>query len=195
MGGGRVCQSGGVTFPDSGCPFCGSPVAKSHWWGSFRAAKDAVWSDLDECDKCTTCVGFGPGIRANDISPFDQYPELIEARLSKAGVLSYDSIIEKSLTRVFEYVLDQRVRVYIDLYNKWGPDCEQATNGYTLSTKNKDFHPTKFNVPLLRSIVTGQIFNRTFTSPFEEYETRVEDSKKCVELLNKWEKLLGRRFC
>ena len=168
---------------------CGNPVGKSHWWGSFRAANDALWSHLDECDKRTSCVGFGPGIHENDNRAFDQYPELIEARLSKDGVLSYDSIIEESLTRAFECILDQRVRVFTELYNNWGPDCEQAINGCTLSHKNSDFYPTKFNVPVLRSIGTGQIFDRNFTSPFEDYVKRVEDSKTCVELLDKWEKL------
>ena len=62
----------------------------------------------------------------DDVRPFDHNPELIEAKLFKDGVLSYDSIIGESLTRVFECILDQRVRIFTELYDKWGPDCEQG---------------------------------------------------------------------
>ena len=120
---------------------------------------------------------------------FDNYPELIEARLSKDGVLSYDSIVEESLTRVFECVLDQRVCIFTEMYEKWDPDCKIAQEGHLLaltpriegiSQASSIFHSD------LRSIATGQIFDRTFTSPFEVYEGRVKDSEKCMKLLDDW---------
>ena len=94
---------------------------------------------MTDCDVCTTCVGLGLGIREDDIRPLEENPELIEARLSKEVVLSYDSNIEESLTRVFECILDKTVRVFTQLYNDWGPDSKQTREGHTLFNKTYDF--------------------------------------------------------
>ena len=97
--------------------------------------------------------------------------------------MRYDSIIEESLTRALQCVLDQRVRIFKELCEDWSLECQIAKEGYTLFKKAKSFHPTKFNVPLLRSIATGHIFDRTFASPNEDYEPQVRESKECVQYL------------
>ena len=79
---------------------------------------------MTSCDEATQCEGFGPGIRQDDIIPFDRTPELIEARLTREGLLSYDSLIEESLTRAMECVLDHRVRIFKELCEDCGPDCQ-----------------------------------------------------------------------
>ena len=56
--------------------------------------------------------GLGPGVTSEDVKPFEDYPVLIEARLSKEGLLSFDSILEESLVRCMESVMDQRVAFF-----------------------------------------------------------------------------------
>ena len=103
------------------------------------------------------------------IKPFDQYPVLIEARMSEEGLLSFDSILEESLVRCMECLMDNRVQRSESLVENWGPTSIQAENGYMVYSAEdakKVSYNTAFNVPLLESIASGH----TCAPPTEDLE-------------------------
>ena len=141
------------------------------------------------CDETTHCDGFGPGLVPEDIKEFDLSPVLIEARLSKEGLLSFESILEEAIVSCMESVMKCRVRCFEDLVNNWGPDGSQATEGYLAYSKEQEKmvpSVTTFNVPLLESIASGHIFDRTFASPNEVLEQLRKDNDRCMDLLQRW---------
>ena len=103
--GGKNSQKGTVVIQDPICPFCGDQVAKHTKWVTFRSAKDALWTHLTFCDASTQCDGMVPGLGSEHILPFDKTPKLIEARMTQEGLLSYDSITEDSVARIWECIL------------------------------------------------------------------------------------------
>ena len=171
------------------CMYCGEPVSKTKHWSTIRKATSAIWTHIDTCDERTNNAGLGPGITSDDIKPFEEYPVLIEARLSKEGLLSFDSILEESLVRCMESVMDQRVAFFESLATDWGPQCQHATKGYKVYSKetgNKEPWVSTFNIPLLESIASGHFFDRTFTPVNEDLERVRRDNARCIELLNQW---------
>ena len=170
--------------------YCGNPISKNtkHWTTIYKATS-AIWTHLVTCDQTTHCSGFGPGLRSEAIRQFDQYPVLIEARLSKEGLLSFESILEESLVSCMESVMDTRVKYFESLCEDWGPNCSQAKQGSKVySAEDGAMVPsvTTFNVPLLESIASGHIFDRTFASTTESIEKVRKDNDRCKELLTKW---------
>ena len=102
--------------------------------------------------------------------------------------MSYDSNIEESITRATECVLNHQVRIFKEMCEELGPDCEMAKEGLTVQTKSHGavHYPTKFNVPLLRCIATGMIFDQTFAPPDEDYQVQLKDSQECDKYLDRW---------
>ena len=123
---------------DSVCPFCGDHVANSTRWATFKSARESIWSHLTFCDASTQCDGLGPEIRANDILSFDKTPKIIEARMTREGLLIYDSIIDESVARAWECILDNRVCVFKELCEDWGPDCQIAKDDSSYNTRNME---------------------------------------------------------
>ena len=180
---GKRTHEAWVTLP-GGCMYCGNPISKNtkHWTSIFKATS-AIWTHLVTCDKSTHCSGF------EDIDQFNHYPVLIEARLSKEGLLSFESILEESLVYCMESVMNSRVKCFESLVENWGLKSIQATEGFKVySAEDAGMIPsvTTFNVPLLESIASGHIFDRTFASPFEDIESVRKDNNRCMELLKEW---------
>ena len=167
-----VIQS--VKAQSIGHPFTRQPLPFGHTWE--RVASLLI------------VVGF-PGLFPEDIKQFDHYPVLIEARLSKEGLLSFESILEESLVSCMESVMNGRVKCFESLVENWGPKSIQATEGFKVySSEQGEMVPsvTTFNVPLLESIASGHIFDRTFASPSENIEKMRKDNDRCMELLTNW---------
>ena len=187
--GGQRTQEASVTM-DGACTFCGGPISRNtRDWKSIYKATSAIWTHLETCDRTTKCYGFGPGLTPEAIKPFVQYPVLIEARMSEEGLLSFDSILEESLVRCMECVMDNRVKCFESLVASWGPTSIQAENGYmTYSAEEgrKVPYNNAFNVPVLESIASGHIFDRTFAPPTENLEQVRKDNQKCLDLLAQW---------
>ena len=108
--------------------------------------------------------------------------------MTREGLLTYDSIIEESVARAWECILNNRVRVFKELCEDWGPDCKIAQEGLFIQHKEygKMHHPSRFNEQLLRCVATGMIVDCTFAMPDEDSQTRLAESKQCVQYLDKW---------
>ena len=171
------------------CMCCGEPISNTKHWYTISAATQAIWTHLTTCDKVTHNDGLGPGLTSDDIKPFDNYPALIEARQSKEGLLSFDSILEESLVRCMESVMHSRVKCFESLVANWGPECDHATNGceiYHHDKGEKGPWVSTFNIPLLESIASGHFFDRTLAAPDEDFQKVREDNRRCMELLAQW---------
>ena len=117
------------TWMSCKCPYCGDHISKSRSWKTIAQVTQAIWTHLGTCDKTTNCQGLGPGLDPEEIKPFNEYPVLIEARMSKEGLLSFESILEESLVRCMESVMNSRVKWFESLVEDWGPDCNHARTG------------------------------------------------------------------
>ena len=116
--GNRVHESS--TWMSCKCPYCGDHISKSRNWKTISQVTTSIWTHLGTCDKVTNCQGLGPGLEPDDIKPFDAYPVLIEARMSKEGVLTFESLLEESLVRCMESVMNCRVKWLESLFKDWG---------------------------------------------------------------------------
>ena len=133
--------------------------------------------------------GLAPGLEPDVIKPFDEYPVLIEARMSKEGLLTFESILEESLVRCMESVMNSRVKWFESLVDDWGPDCDHANTGCQVKDhETGEWVPwvSTFNIPLLESIASGHFFDRSFAPVNEDIASVRRDDKRCLELLNQW---------
>ena len=125
--GNRVHESN--TWMSCKCPYCGDHISKTRHWKTISQVTQAIWTHLEKCDTVTNCQGLGPGLEPDVIKPFDEYPVLIEARMSREKLLTFESILEESLVRCMESVMNSRVKWFESLVDEWGPDCDQAKTG------------------------------------------------------------------
>ena len=179
------------------CMYCGESISRTKYWKTINQATQAIWTHLETCDKTTHNAGLGPGLTSDDIKPFEQYPALIEARLSREGLLSFDSILEESLVRCMESVMDSPVQCFESLVADWGPQCKHAVDGYKVYSKEdgkKVPWVSTFNVPLLESIASGHFFDQTFAPVNEDIHRVHKDNEKCKELLDQWKSLFPSNY-
>ena len=149
LDGQRVHES--YTWMSDKCPYCGNNVSKHKHWKTINQATQAIWTHLETCDRSTNCQGLGPGLETDVIKPFEEYPVLIEARMSKEGLLTFESILEESLVRCMESVMNSRVKWFESLVEDWGPDCTHAQTGCQVKdheTGQKVPWVSTFNIPL-----------------------------------------------
>ena len=114
----------------------GEPISETKHWRTINQATQAIWTHLGTCDETTHNAGLGPGLTSDDIKPFENYPALIEAELSRDRLLSFDSILEESLVRCVESVMDSRVECFESLVADWGQQCSHATKGCKIYSKD-----------------------------------------------------------
>ena len=177
------------TWMSCKCPYCGDHISKSRSWRTIAQVTQAIWTHLGTCDKTTNCQGLGPGLDPEEIKPFNEYPVLIEARMSKEGLLSFESILEESLVRSMESVMNSRVKWFESLVEDWGPDCTQARTGCQVmdhDTGKKGPWVSTFNIPLLESIASGHFFDRSFAPVNEDIRQVRRDNERCLQLLEEW---------
>ena len=108
--------------------------------------------------------------------------DLIEAQLTKEGMLAYDSIEEASIAPFQEMILYQR-RSYFDALNdRYKPqDIERE--------------PVKINVcyPLMHMIATGQLFEPYLYHPDANGDSRRQESEYCLQRLEEWISMFDKR--
>ena len=102
--------------------------------------------------------------------------------------MTYDSIIEESIARAWECILNNRVRIFRELCEEWGPDCKIAKERLFVEHKEHGWMhcPSKFNEQLLRCVATGVIVDRTFAA--------LNESKQCVQYLDNWLKKFKKNY-
>ena len=177
------------TWMSCKCPYCGDHISKTKHWKTISQVTQAIWTHLETCDTTTNCQGLAPGLEPDVIKPFDEYPVLIEARMSKEGLLTFESILEESLVRCMESVMNSRVKWFESLVDDWGPDCDHANTGCQVKDhETGEWVPwvSTFNIPLLESIASGHFFDRSLAPVNEDIENVRRDNKRCLELLNQW---------
>ena len=177
------------TWMSCKCPYCGEHISKSRSWKTISQVTSSIWTHLGTCDRVTNCQGLGPGLEPDVIEPFDAYPLLIEARMSKEGLLTFESLLEEALVRCMESVMNCRVKWFESLLKDWGPDCEHAQKGCEIwihELGEKGPWVSTFNIPLLESIASGHFFDRTFAPVTEDIEKVRHDNKRCLQLLEAW---------
>ena len=177
------------TWMSCKCPYCGDHISKSRSWRTIAQVTQAIWTHLGTCDKTTNCQGLGPGLDPEEIKPFNEYPALIEARMSKEGLLSFESILEESLVRCMESVMNSRVKWFESLVEEWGPNCAHARTGCQVvdrDTGKTGPWVSTFNIPLLESVASGHFFDRSFAPVNEDIQQVRRDNERCLQLLKEW---------
>ena len=115
------------TCPVPFCHVCGTYVGQKGETNSLSAASQSYWSHTDNCMKKKMYGYVGEKKYYPLQIPGDYYPsmdhiELIEAQLTKEGMLAYDSIEETSIAAFQEMILYQR-RAYFDaLRDRYTPE-------------------------------------------------------------------------
>ena len=100
------------------CYVCGASVGHKGEAESISSALQSYWSHTDNCmkQKMYAYVGknyYTPLQIPGEYHPNMDHVELIEAQLTKEGMLAYESIAEASIAGFQEMILFQR-RVYFD---------------------------------------------------------------------------------
>ena len=101
--------------------------------------------------------------------------ELIEAQLTKEGMLAYESIAEASIAGFQEMILFQR-RAYFDaLIQRYSPKQLEREKGVV-----------NFSYPLMHMIATGQLFEPYLYHPDADVDERRQESDYCLKRLAEW---------
>ena len=112
--------------------------------------------------------------------PGEYYPnmdhiELIEAQLTKEGMLAYDSIEEASIAAFQEMILFQRRAYFQALRDRYSPGVIE-----------REPITVNFSYPLMHMIATGQLFEPYIYHPEADIDERRKESEACLELLEAW---------
>ena len=101
--------------------------------------------------------------------------DLIEAQLTKEGMIAYESIAEASIAAFQEMILYMR-RIYFDtLISRSNP-----------SSLAKEKGVINFCYPLMQMIATGQLFEPYFYHPDANGADRRLESQYCLQKLEEW---------
>ena len=118
--------------------------------------------------------GDGPTFPEGNMGLLDSI-YILEAKMTKFGGLDFETNIEWLLTSLVEIAICYRVDFF-----------EKLLGEHSLESKRQDELQFGVNIPLLRSIANGQIFNPYFVHPKDDLKEANIDSGKCQELLDKW---------
>ena len=134
------------------CYVCGAVVGQKRETTSLYAASQSYWSHTDRCMKSRLCgyVKEKPYYPVKVPGNYDanmDHIDLIEAQLTKEGMLAYDSIEEASIAALQEMILYQR-RNYFDALN----------DRYTPVDIGREPIKVNFCYSLMHMIATGQLF-------------------------------------
>ena len=114
----RGKESHSASCPVRYCHVCGTTVGKQGETESLSAATQSYWSHVSNCMKGKMYTQAGEKYYTPLQIPGDYYPnmdhiDLIEAQLTKEGMLAYESIAEASIAGFQEMILYMR-RTYFD---------------------------------------------------------------------------------
>ena len=161
-----------VSFNPAKCSFFTQPYKK---YDNVTNAASAAWNHVVNCAETNFQIrGDGPTFPEGNMACMD-YMSIIEAKMTKCGGLDFETNIEWLLTSLVETAMASRVEFFTSLLAS-----------HNLTTKKDDEEQFGVNVPLLRLIANGQIFNTNFFHPRNNLIQANEESKRCQELLNRW---------
>ena len=104
-----------------------------------------------------------------------EHVDLIEAQLTKEGMLAYESIAEASIAAFQEMILYKR-RTYFDtLISRYNP-----------SSLAKEKGVINFSYPLMHMIASGQLFEPYLYHPEANGDDRRMESLYCLQKLEEW---------
>ena len=161
-----------VTFNPSKCTFCSQLFKK---YENVTNAASAAWNHVTSCAEVNLQIkGDGPTFPDGSMACMDAMA-VIEAKMTKCGGLDFETNLEWLFTSLVETAIGSRVDFFKSLLVN-----------HSLSAKKASEEQFGVNVPLLRLIANGQIFNSNFIHPKNDLRLANEDSKQCQELLNRW---------
>ena len=161
-----------VTFNPAKCTFCSQLYKK---YESVTNAASAAWNHVVNCSEANLQIkGDGPTFPEGSMVGLDLM-SIIEAKMTKCGGLDFETNIEWLLTSLVETAIGSRV----DFFKSLLVD-------HALSAKKATEQQLGVNIPFLRLIANGQIFNMGFVHPKNDLRLANEESKQCLELLNRW---------
>ena len=161
-----------VTFNPAKCTFCSQNYTK---YKNVANAATAAWNHATGCAEANLQIkGDGPTFPEGSMSCMD-FMSIIEAKMTKCGGLDFETNIEWLFTSLVETALSSRIDFF-----------ESLLEEHALPTKKANEEKYGVNIPLLRLIANGQIFNTAFVHPKNDLKQANEDNKRCLELLNRW---------
>ena len=161
-----------VTFSPAKCSFCTQPYKR---YENVANAAAAAWNHVVNCAETNFQIkGDGPTFPEENMECMD-YMSIIEAKMTKCGGLDFETNIEWLLTSLVETAISSRVEFFTSLLAS-----------HNLTTKKDNEEQFGVNIPLLRLIANGQIFNTNFFHPRNNLIQANEESKQCQELLKRW---------
>ena len=161
-----------VSFNPAKCTFCTQPYKR---YENVANAASAAWNHAVNCAETNLQIkGDGPTFPEGNMACMD-YMSVIEAKMTKCGGLDFETNIEWLLTSLVETAISSRVEFFTSLLAS-----------HSLSAKKDEEEQFGVNIPFLRLIANGQIFNANFFHPRSNLIEANEDSKRCQELLKRW---------
>ena len=176
----RGKESHTATCPVPYCRICGSTVGKQGETASVGAATQSFWSHAGTCmqNHMSTSVGDKyvlPLKIPGDYHPNMDHLELIEAQITREGMLVYESITEASLAGFQEMILYKRREYFDKLHSRYNPAVLAQEAGVI-----------NFCYPLMQMIATGQLFEPYVYHSTASGEDRQRESEYCLETLEAW---------
>ena len=101
--------------------------------------------------------------------------ELIEAPITREGMLAYESITEASLAGFQEMILFKRRDYFDALHSRYNPAVLAQEKGVI-----------NFCYPVMHMIATGPLFEPYVYHPTANWDDRRQESKYCLEALEAW---------
>ena len=167
-----------MSFNPSKCTFCSQLYRK---YDSIANAASAAWNHVIGCAETNLQIkGDGPTFPEGNMACMD-FMSVIEAKLTKSGGLDFETNIEWLLTSLVETAIGSRIDFFKSLLAS-----------HNLSTKKTQEEQFGVNIPFLRLIANGQIFNPNFVHPKNDLRQANEDNKQCQELLDRWVQVVTR---
>ena len=171
------------TCPVPWCRVCGRTVGKQGETSSVGASAQSLWSHCGTCmqNMMYTSVGskhITPLQIPGNYHPNMDHVELIEAQITREGMLAYESITEAALAGYQEMILFKRREYFDALHMRYSPAVIAKEPGVI-----------NFCYPLMHMIATGQLFEPYVFHPTASGEDRRAESEYCLEKLDEWIKL------
>ena len=176
----RGKESHNGTCPVPYCYVCGATVGKQGETESISAAAQSYWSHTNNCMNQKMYIQVGDKYHTPLQIPGTYHPnmdhvDLIEAQLTKEGMLAYESLAEASIAGFQEMILYMR-RLYFDtLISRYNPGALAKEKGVV-----------NFSYPLMHMIATGQLFEPYLYHPDANVEDRRLESQYCLQRLDEW---------
>ena len=182
---GKESHTGACPVPY--CYVCGAHVGQKSETSPLDSATQSYWSRTDHCMNkrlygYVNRKAYYPLQIPGEYYPNMDHIDLIEAQLTKEGMLAYESITEASIAAFQEMILFQR-RAYFDILNQ----------RYTPELIGREPVKVNFSYPLMHMIATGQLFEPYLYHPDANVDERRQESEYCLQQLEEWISMFDRK--